>query len=215
MLETAVTAFTIFFVTIDPLGMVPLFVALTHDLTPAARRAAAWKSVSLATLILLVFAVAGRPLLVYLGVTLSAFRIAGGVLLLLVAIEMVLGHGYASARTPAGDDASARTRSRADVTVFPLAVPLIAGPGALTSAMLLHDIHVGDPIAQTVIAVVMIGVLVLVWIGFLLAVPTMKLIGVNAIHVFSRVLGIVLAAVAVNNIVEGIRVSFPALGGAG
>jgi len=210
MLETAITAFTIFLVTIDPLGMVPLFVALTHDLTPAERWAAAWKSVGLATLILLVFAVVGRPLLVYLGVSLSAFRIAGGILLLLLAIDMVLGQSYA-AHPPPEDDSGGKRR-RSDVTVFPLAVPLIAGPGALTSAILLHDLHVGDPIGQGVTSLVMVGVLGLVWAGFILAEPTMKLIGVNGIHVFSRVLGIVLAAVAVNNMIEGIRASFPALG---
>ena len=207
MFETALTAFAIFLVTIDPLGMVPLFVALTHNLTPAARRRTAWKSVSLATLILVVFAFAGRPLLSYMGVTLSSFRIAGGILLLIVAIEMVLGHGFA-----ASNDLAENAPRRPDVTVFPLAVPLIAGPGALTSTILLHDLHVGDPAAQFVAIAVMLGVLALVLLGFLLAEPIMKLLGANGIQVFSRVLGIVLASVAVNNVVEGLKESFPGIG---
>lgn len=208
MLETAVTAFTIFFVTIDPLGMVPLFVALTAGMTPAARRATAWKSVGLATAVLLVFGIAGRPLLHYLGVSLAAFRIAGGILLLLFAVEMVLGHGF--------DNRTVESNGQPrDVTVFPLAVPLIAGPGALTSVILLHDLHTGDLAAQGLIDAVMVGVLALVWLGFVLAKPTMKLIGVNGIHIVSRVLGIVLAAIAINNVVEGLRTSFPVLGGTG
>jgi multiple antibiotic resistance protein len=208
MRDTALAAFAIFLVTIDPLGMVPLFVALTHNLTPQARRRAAFGSVGLATVILVVFAFAGRPLLSYMGVTLSAFRIAGGILLLIVAIDMVLGHGFAN--NAIADQAP----HRPDVTVFPLAVPLIAGPGALTSTILLHDLHVGNPAAQSVDIAVMIGVLALVLAGFLLADRILKFFGPSGIHVFSRVLGIVLAAVAVNNIVEGIRESFPAIGAA-
>lgn len=208
MLETAVTAFTIFFVTIDPLGMVPIFVSLTHGLTRAERRRTAWNGVGLATAILLVFGAVGRPLLHYLGVTLAAFQIAGGILLLLLAKDMVLGQGYAN------NNNDAQSPRRGDVSVFPLAVPLISGPGALTSVILLHDLHAADPAAQAVVAAVMIGVLALVWIGFVLAEPIMKLVGVNGIHVVSRVLGIVLAAIAINNVVEGLRTSFPALGGA-
>jgi multiple antibiotic resistance protein len=186
--------------------MVPIFVALTHGMTRAARRATAWKAVGLATVILVVFGAVGRPLLHYLGVTLAAFQIAGGILLLLLATDMVLGRGY----TNHGNDAQASRRD--DVSVFPLAVPLIAGPGALTSVILLHDLHAADPTGQAVIAAVMIGVLALVWIGFVLAEPIMKVVGVTGIHVVSRVLGIVLAAIAVNNVVEGLRASFLALG---
>jgi multiple antibiotic resistance protein len=206
MLDAAITAFTIFFVTIDPLGMVPLFVALTHGLTPSARRATAWKSVGLATAILFLFALAGRPLLHYLGVTLASFQIAGGLLLLLVAVEMVLGHSFTGTR-PQPEDVRPH---HGDVSVFPLAVPLISGPGALTAAMLLHDKNIGDPAAQAVSLMVMAGVLALVWLGFILADRVMGLIGLTGIHIFSRVLGILLTALAINNIIEGLRTSFPA-----
>jgi multiple antibiotic resistance protein len=210
MLDTALSAFATFFVIIDPVGMVPLFIGLTPGLAPAARRATAFRSVGLAAIILLCFTVAGRPFLHYLGVSLAAFRIAGGSLLFLLAVDMVVVRNTGLRTTTPQEDAEAFRR--ADVTVFPLAIPLIAGPGAITSVILLQSSHAGDPVAQAVAAVVMIAVLALVLVGFLLAGPIMKLLGVTGVNVIGRVFGIVLAAIAVNNVVEGLRQSFPGLG---
>jgi len=211
MLEVALTAFANFLVTIDPIGVVPFFIALTAHLGPAARRRVAIKSVVIAALILLVFTVIGQPVLHYLGVTLPAFRIAGGALLFLLAVDMVVAkEGGIRAPTPKEDEDLAH---RPDVAVFPLAIPLLAGPGAIASTILLQAQHTGDFAAQLVITGVMIGVLVLSAISFFLAAPIMSLLGLTGVNVLSRVLGIILAAIAVNNIIEGLRTSFPALGG--
>lgn len=176
MLEIALGAFANFFITIDPVGVVPFLIALTARLTPAARRAAALKSVAIAEVILLVFTLIGQPLLHYLGITLPAFRIAGGVLL------------------------------------FLLAIPLIAGPGAIVSTILLQAQNAGDVAAQVLTAAVMLGVLAIAALCFFMAQPIMGILGLTGVNVLSRVLGIVLAALAIKNIIEGLRASFPILG---
>jgi len=211
MFEVALTAFATFIVIIDPIGVVPLFIAFTTNLDPVRRRATAFKSVIIATGILLVFTLVGQPLLHYLGISLAAFRIAGGMLLFILAIDMVVVK-ESGIRTTTPDEHAEATTKAPDVAVFPLAIPLIAGPGAIASVILLQAQHVGNYTAQAVVAGVMVAVLLLVLVGFLGAGPIMRALGVTGIHVLTRVLGIILAALAVNNIVEGIRSSFPALG---
>ena len=211
MLDTALTAFATFFVIIDPIGTVPLFVGLTPTLNPVERRKTAIRAVGIAALILLTFTVAGRPLLHYLGVSLPAFRIAGGALLFLLAVDMVVAKA-SGIRSPTPKE-EADAAHRADVSVFPLAIPLIAGPGAITSVILLQDSHAGHLLDQAIVAAVMIGVLTLVLSGFLSATQIMRLLGVTGVNVITRVFGIVLSAIAVNNIVEGLRASFPGLVG--
>jgi len=151
-------------------------------------------------------------LLHYLSVSLPAFRIAGGVLLFMVAADMVTAKAHSGIRqtTPEEDREASQ---RQDVTVFPLAIPLIAGPGAITTVILLQDTHAGDLLAQAVVAAVMLGVLALVLVGFLSAGAIMRLLGVTGVNVLGRVLGIVLAAIAANNILVGLRESFPGLAG--
>ncbi|MBL8629732.1 MAG: MarC family protein [Rhodospirillaceae bacterium] len=211
LLDTALTAFTTFFVIIDPVGVVPLFMALTTGMDPAHRKKVAIKSVLIATAILLVFTVLGQPILKYLGISLPAFRIAGGLLLLLLAIDMVVVK-HSGLRTTTTDEEEEATH-RPDVTVFPLAIPLIAGPGAIASVILLQSQHTGSLMAQAVIGVVMIGVLLMVMIGFLASERIMKILGLTGINVITRVFGIILCALAVSNIVEGLRQSFPVLSG--
>ncbi len=211
MLETALTAFANFFVVIDPIGVVPFFVSLTAGFDRASRRRTALKSVSIAAVILLVFTVLGQPLLHYLGVSLGAFRIASGALLFLLAIDMVVVKESGIRTTTPKEEEEATHRP--DVAVFPLAIPLIAGPGAIASTILLQTQNNGDPLAQALTAAVMVGVLVITGILFLAAGPIMMMLGVTGVNVLTRVLGIVLAALAVNNIVEGLRASFPVLGG--
>jgi multiple antibiotic resistance protein len=211
MQDVALTAFANFFVIIDPVGVVPFFLTLTAGLTPAERRITAVKSVTIAAGILLVFTLAGQPLLHYLGIALPAFRVAGGALLFLLAIDMVVVK-HSGIRTTIDTEEEEAAHRKPDVAVFPLAIPLIAGPGAIASVILLQTQNAGDVTAQMVTAGVMIGVLVLAGIGFLLASPIMNLLGVTGINVLTRVLGIILAALAVNNVIEGLRASFPALG---
>lgn len=210
MFDIVLTAFTTFFVIIDPIGVVPLFVALTPGYDPTHRRRIAIRGIAIATGILLAFTVLGEPILKYLGVTLPAFRIAGGLLLLLLAIDMVVVKNTGLRTTTPKEEEEAIHRP--DVTVFPLAIPLIAGPGAITSVILLQSQHAGDPVARTAIAAVMVGVLAMTLIGFIASGAIMKVLGVTGVNVITRVFGIILAAIAVSNIVEGIRASFPALG---
>lgn len=211
MLDVALTAFANFFVIIDPVGVVPLFVALTQGVDPTQRRRIAVRSVIIATAILLVFTLLGEPILKYLGIALPAFRIAGGLLLLLLAIDMVVVKSSGLRSTTEKEDEEASHRP--DVTVFPLAIPLIAGPGAITSVILLQSQNAGNPLAQAVTAGVMVGVLAMVLVGFLMSGGIMKVLGVTGVNVITRVFGIILSALAVSNIVEGIRASFPALTG--
>jgi multiple antibiotic resistance protein len=211
LLETALTAFANFVVVIDPVGVVPFFASLTAGFDPSARRRTAFKSVTIAAAILLAFTVVGQPLLHYLGVTLGAFRIASGALLFILAIDMVVVKESGIRATTPAEEAEAAHR-RPDVAVFPLAIPLIAGPGAIAATILLQTQNTGHPVAQVVTALVMIAVLLITGVGFIVAGPIMALLGVTGINVLTRVLGIVLAALAVNNIVEGLRASFPALG---
>jgi multiple antibiotic resistance protein len=209
MLDVALTAFATFFVIIDPVGVVPLFLALTPGMDPAQRRRTAIRSVLIATGILLTFTVVGQPILKYLGITLPAFRIAGGLLLLLLAIDMVVVKSSGLRTTTPKEEEEAS--HSADVTVFPLAIPLIAGPGAITAVILQQSEQAGNLVHQGIIAAVMIGVLGMVLAGFLASERIMKLLGVTGVNVITRVFGIVLAALAVSNMVEGLRASFPAL----
>ncbi len=211
MMDLAVAAFVKFIVIIDPIGVVPFFIGHTAHLDPAGRRATALKSVAIAAVVLLFFTIVGQPLLRYLGVPVAAFRIAGGVLLLLLAIDMVLVRASGiRATTPKEEE---ETTHRPDIAVFPLAVPLIAGPGAIASVILLQSQNAGSLMAQAVVAGVMLAVLLLTALVFLIAGPIMRVLGVTGINVMTRVLGIILAALAVSNIIEGLRVSFPVLGG--
>ncbi len=211
MIDLALAAFVNFIVIIDPIGVVPFFIGHTAHLDPAGRRATALKSVTIAAAILLVFTVIGQPLLHYLGVSVAAFRIAGGVLLLLLAVDMVLVKESGIRATTRKEEEEASHRP--DVAVFPLAVPLIAGPGAITSVILLQSQNAASLAGRSVVAAVMLAVLLITGLMFLIASRIMRMLGVTGINVMTRVLGIILAALAISNILEGLRASFPALGG--
>lgn len=211
MIDLALAAFVNFIVIIDPIGVVPFFISHTAHLDPAGRRATALKSVTIAAAILLVFTVIGQPLLHYLGVSVAAFRIAGGVLLLLLAVDMVLVKESGIRATTQKEEEEATHRP--DVAVFPLAVPLIAGPGAITSVILLQSQNAASWAGRSVVAGVMLAVLLITGLSFLIASRIMQMLGVTGINVMTRVLGIILAALAVSNILEGLRASFPVLGG--
>ncbi|WP_455373216.1 MarC family protein [Limibacillus halophilus] len=207
MIETLVAAFITFFVVLDPIGNAPIFAGLTPDASGAERRRLAFKGVLIGTGILLVFGLVGQALFEALGISLSAFRIAGGVLLLLLSIDMVMARqsGLRS-MTPGEDEESGH---RQDISVFPLAIPLIAGPGSLTSVVLLVGKESGDLQMQAAILGVMLLVLLTLLISLLLAAQIMKLLGVTGINVISRVAGVILAALAVQFIITGVTTLYP------
>ena len=183
MLETAIIAFTTLFATIGPPDVAVLFAALTPDETPAQRRNIALKGVLIATGVLLVFAIFGRAVLDIFGISLAAFRTAGGVLLLLIAIDMVFARHSGSTSTTDEENAEAVTRD--DISVFPLATPLIAGPGAIGATMLLVSNAESYTLAHLVVVAVLLGVLLLTFLLLLVATQVQKLLGVTGLQVVS------------------------------
>lgn len=210
MIDIALHAFTTLFVVIDPLGLVPVLLALTPGVATAERRRMALRGTLIATIILLAFALVGDLVLGLLGIGLPAFRIAGGVMLLLIALEMVF-------------DRRAERRSRSakevkdvggpdDISVFPLAIPLLSGPGAITSVMLLMARYEGDLPAQATVVAMLLLVMALCALIFLFIEPIERMLGATLTHIVSRLLGILLAALAVQYVLDGIRDAF-SLGG--
>ncbi len=198
LMDTAflLTAFATMFVIIDPIGLAPMFVALTTGSAVAHRRAIALRACIIAAAVLAIFGLFGEGLLELVGISMPAFRIAGGVLLFLTALDMLFERqterrqGQASA----ADDPS----------VFPLATPLIAGPGAMASMILLtgEAASVGNTVG---VYLVMVAVVVVTFLLFLAAVPLEKLLGDTGINVVTRLLGMLLAALSVQFVIDGIR----------
>jgi multiple antibiotic resistance protein len=205
MLEPAVIAFTTFLATIGPQDVAIIFAALTAKASPAARRRTAVRAVVTASLVLAFFAVLGKPVLTYMGITLPALRTAGGILLLLVAIDLVFARNSGVTSTTEEENAESATRN--DVSVFPLATPLIAGPGTIGAVILLFaDAH-GDAKRIAAVAGALVAVLLLTLAAMLTAAQVQKRLGVTGVHVLSRVFGILLAALAVQFLFDGIRAS--------
>lgn len=210
MLALVIHASVTFLVILDPVGTAPLFASLTEGRSEAERRRTARTGVLVAAAVLFVFALVGKELLAALGVSLAAFRIAGGALLFLVAIDMVFARQSGLRSTTWSEDAEAH--QRADVSVFPLAIPLIAGPGAIASVMLLMGEAAGSWLAQAAVLVVLALVLLITYLCLRAAAGVVRLLGITGTNVVGRVLGIVLAALAAQFIIDGVRA---ALSGAG
>ncbi len=205
MLETALVAFTTFFATIGPPDVAALFAALAAQNTPAERRAMALKGTLIAAAVLLVFAFFGEALLTVFGISLAALRTAGGILLLLIAIDMVFARPSGGTTTTSAENEEAV--AKADISVFPLATPLIAGPGAIGATILLVANAQGDWTAVAVVVAALLTVLVLTYLLMLVAGQVQRLLGVTGLQVVSRVIGVLLAALAVQFIFDGIGAS--------
>jgi len=202
--ELFVSAFVTFLVVIDPPGCAPIFAGLTREATAAHRRSMAIRSVLIASGILLFFALLGEDLLSALGVSLSAFRISGGIMLFLIAIDMVF-----EKRTERRENRAEEVASREveDVSVFPMAIPMIAGPGSIASAMLLTARADGLGETLTVLGA-LLATLLLTLIALLAAGPLMRLLGHKMEAMITRLLGVILAALAVQFVIDGIERSF-------
>ncbi|MEW5728952.1 MAG: MarC family protein [Pseudomonadota bacterium] len=211
MLETAFYAFVAFFVILDPPGTAALFAAMTRNIADAHRRAMARKATVMAGGLLFLFAVGGEWLMAALGITLPAFRVAGGVLLFLLATDMVFARqsGLRSTTPVENEEAAARE----DITVFPLAFPLIAGPGAMTSVVLMMGRAQGDLASVLAVLATLALVLAILLVMLLGAGQVLRVLGFTGAHVVSRVLGIVLAALAAQFVLDGARQAFPGLAG--
>ncbi len=209
MLEQPLKFFVVFFVVVEPVSLIPLFSGLTMGATSAYKRRMAVKAVSISALILLLAALGGASFLDLMGISLEAFRIFGGLLLFLLALEMVFAR-ESGTRTSSSE--AAESRRRADISVFPLAFPFIAGPGALATILLwfgpLHLPAQAGLIASLLAAVALVLAISLVMM--LLAEPLMRIIGVTGANVASRLLGVILGALAVQFVLDGVRQVFGA-----
>lgn len=195
-------AFVTLLVTVDPPAIAPMFLALTVGMTEAEKRQVAGRATVIATLALAFFALVGQKILGLLGITLPAFRIAGGLLLFWIAFEMVFERRSARktnvARTAVDED------HIKNVAAFPLAIPLMAGPGAITATMLLSGQARGEPVLLALLIGIILAVCLLCWMVFVFAGRISGFLGVTGNIVLTRLLGIVLAALAVQFVMDGI-----------
>jgi multiple antibiotic resistance protein len=207
MFEQPLKFFFVFFVVVEPISLVPLFSSLTIGATPQYKRRMATKAVSVAALILLLFAFGGASFLELMGISLPAFRIFGGLLLFLLSLDMVFAR---ESGTRTSSDEAAESRRRADISVFPLAFPFIAGPGALATILLwfgpLQLATQSVMFAGFVVAAVLVLLTALALM--LLAEPLMRVIGVTGANVAGRLLGVILGALAVQFVLDGLRETF-------
>jgi multiple antibiotic resistance protein len=208
MLETVLTAFATFFAVIGPIDTAVLLASLTPNLTRAERRAIAVKAVFIATIIILLFALVGQPVLSQLGVSLAALQTAGGIILLMIALEMTLARrpGPAGALSfKESMEAEDKAEAHAEIAVFPFATPLIAGPGAMTSAIVLAAGTQGDLRLLGAVLAAILAVMAVTLTLLLVAQEVHQLIGVTARKVIVRVFGVLLAALAVQSIFNGLE----------
>jgi multiple antibiotic resistance protein len=204
VIELFVSAFVTFLVVIDPPGCAPIFAGLTSGATAAHRRAMAIRAVLVATGILIFFGLLGEDLLRALGVSLSAFRIAGGILLFLIAIDMVFEKRTERRENRAEELSAAQVE---DVSIFPMAIPMIAGPGSIASVMLLMARTEGLAPSLAVLGALLLT-LALTLLALLLAGPMMRLLGHRMEAMLTRLLGVILAALAAQFVIDGIKQFF-------
>lgn len=217
MIELFLSSFTIFFVLIDPPGCAPIYASLTTEANNAQRRSMAMRAVIVAALILLVFALFGEQLLATLHIELDSFRIAGGLMLFVIAIEMVF-----EKRTARREERAQKIIDRHDegqpeiddVSIFPMAMPMLAGPGSIAAIMLLMSQNEGWE-STAVILGAMVLVLVITFFALWAAGPIMRLLGDKAEAVITRLLGVLLTALAAQFVIDGLRGSFNLPGGPG
>ncbi len=200
--EFLISAFVTLFVVVDPIGLVPSYLAVTHGLPEHARRNVALRASLIAAVVLTGTALIGDWLLRTLSITLPAFRIAGGLLLFSIASEMVFGVRVARQSQQAEEALDEHVRN---IAAFPLAVPLMAGPGAITAIVLLAGRADNEPERLVMLLCVTVLVLVLCYLVFLFAARIASLIGTTGNVVLSRLLGVLLAALAVQYVIDGVR----------
>ncbi len=204
MIELFISAFVTLFVVIDPPGCAPIYAGLTADATTQQRRNMATRAVGIAAIILVLFALFGEELLNALHIELDSFRIAGGIMLFVIALEMVF-----EKRTQRREERAEQVLADEveDVSVFPMAMPMLAGPGAIATIMLLTSSD-SDPLATVVVLGALVLVLLLTLAALIAAGPLMRLLGDKVEAAITRLLGVLLAALAAQYVIDGLRASF-------
>lgn len=204
MTELFISALATLFVVIDPPGCAPIYSSLTAGASAQQRRSMAIRSVLVAAGVLLFFAFLGKGMLAALGISLDAFRIAGGILLFLIASEMVFEKRTERRNTRAQEVASKEIE---DVSVFPMAIPMLAGPGSIASVMLLTS-QANGWVERSVVLAALAIVLASTLVALLAAGPLMRFLGDKLEAMITRLLGVILAALAAQYVIDGIRASF-------
>ena len=210
MIELFTSAFITLLVIIDPPGCAPIFASLTSGTDLRHRRAMAIRSTAVAWCILIFFALLGEPLLRTLGISLSAFRLAGGIMLFMIALDMVF-----EKRTERREERAREiegTPEADDISVFPMAIPMIAGPGSIASIMLLIG-RADGPAEWVAVLAAMTAVMLLTMIALLAAGPLMRFVGAKIEAMITRILGVILAALAAQFVLDGLERSLPGLAG--
>ena len=208
MIELFGSALVTFLVIIDPPGCAPIFASLTRGTNAAHRRAMAIRSSLIAWAILLFFALLGKPMLQALGISLASFRIAGGIMLFFIALDMVFERR--TERREKRAEEIEGTPEAEDISVFPMAIPMITGPGSIASAMLW--VSRADGIAEIAVVLAAITTVMAITLLTLLAAgPLMRLIGEKVEAMITRILGVILAALAAQFVVDGLKESFPSV----
>lgn len=205
MLETAGVALATFFATIAPIDVAAMFAALTATATPSERRSIAIRGTVIATMIMLIFALLGKYLLASMGISLAALRTAGGILLLLISIDMVFARS--SGATSTTDEEDREAERKRDIAVFPLATPLIAGPGAIGAAILLMANAESHVTYQLVVLGAILVIMLVTFVAMLTASHIHRFLGVTGMQVIGRIFGILLSALAVQFVFDGIAQS--------
>jgi len=201
MIEFAAKSFLTFFVLIDPIGLIPLFLGLVGARSYQEQKAIALRSTLAAGLLVLGFAVLGGAILRHLGISLEALKVAGGLLLFRIALDMI--NAQLARET---DEEHAESQTRTDISIFPLAIPLIAGPGTLAGVLILTGSAPGDSWRFVVVLTMAALVLFITYWSLRAALKFSRLLGRTGINVITRVLGILLAALAVQYVADGARV---------
>jgi multiple antibiotic resistance protein len=197
----AATAFATAITIIDPIGMIPMTLSATALDSPQRRRAVVDRAVLVAAAVMLVMGLIGRAVLGYLGITLPAFTIAGGMLLFLIAIDMLFARPTGAKRTEAEER---EAREAENPAVFPLAIPMIAGPGTIATVLLLVGLAHGDRGNLTIVFAAYAAALLITWLCMRGSTLLLHAIGNTGVHVISRLLGIILAALAVQFVINGL-----------
>lgn len=205
MFQQLARFFVVFLVVVEPVSLLPLFVGLTEGIEEVQRRQMARRAVIISAIILTVFALVGGPFLKIMSISLESFRIFGGLLLFLIALEMVFAR-------PPGTRTSSReqqeSEQREDISVFPLAFPFIAGPGALATILLAFGGTDGHAALFLGLLLIVFVVLAITLAVLYLAAPAMRVLGVTGTNVISRMFGVLLGALAVQYVIDGLRGSF-------
>lgn len=196
-----ISTFIFFFAVIDPIGSVPVFIAVTNGMTSKERNKTAIKAVLVSFVVLLFFILVGEIILNGIEVPLPAFQIAGGIVLFMFALTMIFGEGKP-------EDEIKSVKDPNEVAIFPMAMPSIASPGAMLAAVILTENAQNSVLEQFQTSLVMTAVLLIVLVLLLLSNKVQNIIGSSGASVISRVMGLILTAVAANNIIIGIKESF-------